>query len=226
MATYAPLIKLLIFIVIAFLLLQTPALGKYVSLLNTLIHEAGHAIMALLTGGRVSKIELFANTEGTAWSSNRYWFGRVLTSFAGYPAASLTAFFFLYFTRTGNYPVILGILLGVLLITAVFWIRNLYGIFWVLTFGAAFIGMLWLDNPMLSENVSLFLTAVLSVASITTAFEILILSFKRPMDAGDATNLWRSIVFIPPQIWGLFFFLQALALVGLGIWQYLQALSV
>lgn len=210
------LIKLSVFVVIAFLLLKTPVIGTYVSLVNTLIHEVGHALMTVVTFGKIAKIELFSNTEGTAWSRHRFFIGGVLTSLAGYPAASATAFLFVYFAVNTQYDYILLGLLGVLVVSALFWIRNLYGILWVTTFGSAFTYMLWLDNAVLSENVALFLTAILFIASITTAFDILKISVKTPRDSGDASNLANAI-FIPAQIWGLLFFAQSLAFAYFGV---------
>lgn len=210
------LIKLAVFTLVALLLLKTPVIGKYVSLVNTLIHEVGHALMTILTFGKVAKIELFANTEGTAWSRHRFFLGGVLTSLAGYPAASATAFLFVYFAVNAQYDYILLGLLGVLVVSALFWIRNIYGILWVATFGSAFTYMLWLDNPVLSENVALFLTAILFIASVTTAFDILKISVKTPRDSGDASNLANAI-FIPAQIWGLLFFAQSLAFAYFGV---------
>lgn len=209
-------IKFAAFVLIALLLLKTPVAGKYVSLVNTLIHEVGHALVTILTGGKVAKIELFANTEGTAWSRHRFFFGGVLTSAAGYPAASGTAFLFVCFAVNGDFQYILLGLLAVLVVSALFWIRNLYGILWVATFGSAFTYLLWLDNAVLSENVALFLTAILCVASVTTAFDILKISVKTPRDSGDASNLATQL-WIPAQFWGVLFFAQALAFAFQGM---------
>lgn len=210
------LIKFSIFTVVALVLLKIPVIGKYVSLINTLIHEVGHALMAMLTGGRVAKIELFANTEGTAWASHRFYLGGVMTSLAGYPVASATAFLFVYFSVTNQVQFILLGLLGVLAVSAVFWIRNLYGMLWVFTFGAALTYLLWLGNPVISANIALFITSIVFIASITTAFDILKLSVKTPRDAGDASNLARSAL-LPAPIWGLLFFTQSLAFAYFGI---------
>lgn len=216
------LLKCLAFLIIALLLLKTPIVGKYVSLVNTLIHEVGHALVTILTGGKVAKIELFANTEGTAWSRHRFFFGGVLTSLAGYPAASATAFLFVYFSINGNYAYILLGLLAVLVVSALFWIRNLYGILWVVTVSGAFIYLLWLNNETLSENVALFLTAILFVASVTTAFDILKISVKTPRDSGDASNLATQL-WIPAPFWGVLFFAQSLVFSYYGILLALSA---
>ncbi|WP_373889935.1 M50 family metallopeptidase [Neobacillus cucumis] len=48
---------LFLFLVIAYLLIQVPVVGNYVRIINTLIHETGHAFIALL-GGKVENLNL------------------------------------------------------------------------------------------------------------------------------------------------------------------------
>lgn len=208
-----------IFIALAFILLRVPVLGKYLAVINTLIHEMGHALVALITGGRVEKIELFANTEGTAWTRNHR-LGRLFISAAGYPFASGIAWLFLYLIYNENYAVILIILASVLVISFLLWIRNIYGFLWVVTFGAFFAVMFWLDDLTLIENVLLVVTAVVFVESITTAFTIMVMSFRTPKRAGDATNLERTTFIVPAQIWGTLFFVQSLLFAWNGIKQF------
>lgn len=210
-------ITFIIFVVLSILFTKLPVIGKYFSIVNTLIHETGHALMAIATGGKVAKIELFANTEGTAWTSSRSWIGRVLTSLAGYVFSSFIAFLFLYFLSIGKYDYILYILITILLLGLIFWVRNLYGFFWITTFCAGFGYLIWNGNAAFIQYVLLFITSVIFVQSVISAFEILYLSFKNSRDAGDATNLARTTIIIPAQIWGIFFFLQSLFCAWKGI---------
>ena len=46
-------------LVVAFLLPKVPVVGKFFNIINTLIHELGHALMALLFEGKVVRIEIF-----------------------------------------------------------------------------------------------------------------------------------------------------------------------
>lgn len=204
------LTTLFIYMGVSAILLRIPVLGTYIAVVDTLIHEIGHALMSLVTGGKVTKIELFASTEGTAWTNSPTWVGRILTSAAGYPFASGMSFVFLYLIKQEDYTLMIIVLLAFLLLGFIFWlrnigfliIRNLYGIFWLLTFSGLFGGLLYVNNPVLTQHVLLFLTAILFVQSIISAFVIMKLSFKKPKDAGDATNLGRSIIIIPTQVWG------------------------
>lgn len=212
-----PLYKIVTFIGIALILLKIPVIGKYVAVVNTLVHEVGHAIMSVLTGGSVEKIELFANTEGTAWSSNRFWLGRVLTSIAGYPTASGTALVYLYLIKNEMYVYVLISLIMILVISFIFWIRNTYGFFWVISLMLLFGMLILYGTSMVTENILLLITSIIFVESILSAFEIFVMSFSQPTRAGDATNLWKSIIFIPSPIWGTFFLVQSLMLGYIGL---------
>ncbi|WML53052.1 M50 family metallopeptidase [Neobacillus sp. PS3-12] len=58
--------RFFLFIFIAFLLVQLPIVGDYVRVLNTVIHESGHAVIALF-GGHIEKIALLSNSEGITY---------------------------------------------------------------------------------------------------------------------------------------------------------------
>ena len=125
----------------AILLTKLPIIGKYFAMINTLIHEIGHQLTSMVTFGKAHKIHLFANTEGLAFSSHRFWIGRVLTTLAGYTFSSfMSASFFLIYK--GGYFLVIYILLAMLTISLFFWIRNWYGFFWILTFSGGFIWLL------------------------------------------------------------------------------------
>lgn len=217
-----PLNKLIIFISIAFVLLKTPLIGKYIAVINTLIHEVGHALVAMLTFGKVDKIKLFANTSGVAWSSSKFWVGRVLTSLAGYPIASATSYLFLYFIRNQKYMYILVIIIAILVFSLIFWVRNIYGFFWIITFLGSITIIINSGNMNLIENILLFISCILFVEAISSAFAIFKLSFIDPKNAGDATSLSRSIILIPAPIWGILFFAQSLLFGYGGIKLFMQ----
>lgn len=204
--------KFFISSVIVFILIQVPIIGRYFSVLNTLIHEVGHALMAILTGGRANKIELYMNSEGVAHHQSRFWIGRVLTSLAGYLASSLTALLFVKLIYKERFDIILIILTALFLVSLAFWVRNLYGLIWQISFSAIFIGLLWLNIEPLTQFIVYTLTAIIFVESLTTSFDIMKLGFKKPNDAGDATSLARSTLVIPAQAWGVVFFVSCLTI--------------
>lgn len=202
--------KIILFIILAIILTKLPIVGKYFAIVNTLIHEVGHQLASIVTLGKAHQIQLFANTEGLAYSSHRFWIGRFVTTLAGYVFSSFTTAVFYYLIFKGRYDVVIYILLTILIISMIFWIRNWYGFFWVLTFSAGFIWLLWKVQIPMIEYVVLFLVSILFVESISSAFGIMYISFKMPAQAGDATNLAQITFIIPAQIWGIVFFGQSL----------------
>lgn len=202
--------KVILFIILAIILTKLPIAGKYFAIVNTLIHEVGHQLASIMTLGKAHKIQLFANTEGAAYSSHRFWIGRVLTALAGYIFSSFMAATFFVMIYKGRFDIVLYILLAILIVSLILWVRNWYGFFWILTFSAGLIWLLWKEDGPIIEYVVLFLVSILFVESITSAFDIMRLSFIRPTQAGDATSLGELTYLIPVQIWGIVFFSQSL----------------
>ena len=96
-------------------------------LFGTFIHEAGHALAALLTGGRVESFVVNLDTSGYVRSRGG---SRLITVSAGYPASALAGAALLYAgtRRRWAAPTLVGTALTTLLITALF---SGYGASWL-----------------------------------------------------------------------------------------------
>jgi hypothetical protein len=119
------------FIVVALSWLWRPARNVI-----TIVHEAGHAIVAVLAGRRLAGIRLHSDTSGLTLTKGKpYGPGMVLTGFAGYIAPSLLGLGFAALLAGGRVTELLVacalLLIGVLLV-----VRNVFGIFSVLVTGA------------------------------------------------------------------------------------------
>ncbi|PFO04773.1 hypothetical protein COJ85_10955 [Bacillus sp. AFS076308] len=201
--------KFFLFLVIAFILIHVPIIGNYVKIINTLIHETGHAIIALF-GGKVETISLFMNSEGATISDQSTWMGSFFTSLAGYTLASFMAFLSFLLLRRKKEILLIDILLAFIFLNLIFWVRNPYGIFWLFSFAFAFLFLLIKGSQGVRDHLLLLIAAILLVDSVQSTFEILFLSVLQPQAAGDAANLAQLTGFLPAAFWGLFFFLQAL----------------
>ncbi|MCA0984922.1 M50 family metallopeptidase [Halobacillus yeomjeoni] len=201
--------KIIVGILVALLLTQMPVIGKYFAILNTMIHETGHSFFALITGGEVQRISLFPDTSGTTLTGHSSWWSQFLTSIAGYVTSSYFAFLFLSLLLKEKYKWIIYILLVFLSINLFFWVRNLYGLFWIGSFAAGFIWLLKSGNKTFVQYVLVLIASLVFVEAITSAFEIMWVSFVTPLRAGDAANLAQLTTFIPSPIWGIVFFVQA-----------------
>ena len=209
-------VKFFGFLVLAILLTHVPILGSYVKVINTVVHESGHAFIALL-GGHVERISLFSNTEGVTYSTQSNWIGAFFTSLAGYLFSSIIAFLSFWLIGKKYYRIFIGILLVFIGLNLIFWVRNIYGLFWLLTFGAAFLVLLFKGRQSLINTVLLLIATILLVESVSSAYEIMLISFLHANSAGDALNLAKLSAFIPVQIWGIFFFAQAVWFCFIGL---------
>ncbi|MDQ0253075.1 hypothetical protein J2S74_000447 [Evansella vedderi] len=177
---------------------------------HTLVHEAGHAIAALLTSGKVYKISLFPNTEGLAYTSYRSILSGVIIYYSGYTFSTLAAILSFYLIFNGELTLLYYFFILLALCSLVFWVRNFYGVFWVLFFLGSAVYMEYYQLDTLREMFILFFSSILLVQSILSSFQIFIMSITTPRHAGDATGL-AELTYIPAFIWGTLFFGQSLA---------------
>lgn len=202
-----------LFLAIGLIVTRVPVIGKYFRSVNTMFHEDGHAIFSLIFGKGTDRIELFANTEGVAQTYTNKgilgWIPRILISIAGYPFASFIAFVFYYFLVKEQYDVLLYGLFVTIVLNLILWVRNSYGIIWLVTFGGILGYLYYLGNGDYIAYFMLFIGSILLVESVYSSLIILILSIKQPDDAGDSTSLRKSTM-ISSRFWGLLFFVQSL----------------
>jgi hypothetical protein len=195
-------------VALSLLLSRLPYIGKFVRVTNTLIHESGHAVMALFTSGSVVSVDLFSDTSGNAVTRSSYLIGKILVALAGYFSSSLAALVLFYFLKAGYHSYILYALCAVAAINLLLWVRNAYGIVWLLLFIGVIAGSIYLKNDKLIYGLSVVFSGVVLWESLTTAIVILYLSAANPKQAGDAKNL-KEFTRIPAVLWGLLFAAQA-----------------
>ncbi|MCQ2284869.1 MAG: M50 family metallopeptidase [Bacteroidales bacterium] len=195
---------LLISLAVAIVLPRIPVVGKFFNIINTALHEFGHALMALMTGGEVRKIQLFQDTSGvtTTQSGNRL--SAFFVSLAGYPFAVSIAWLSFYLVQQ-NASLALVVALSVLFfIMLLFWIRNGYGALWVVLFCAVNVFLIYKGNADHIQIAATFYAVMVLAESVYSAFVLLVLSLRDHNKAGDATNL-EKLTHIPAVIWSLLF---------------------
>jgi hypothetical protein len=75
-----------------FVAMRIPYLGVIIRVFNTLIHESAHASMAMLTSGKILKIELQNDTSGTTLSVAKNKRSQFLVAIVGYPLAAAAGY--------------------------------------------------------------------------------------------------------------------------------------
>lgn len=186
----------------ASLLSLIPIAGKFLNVLNTLVHESGHAIVALLTGGGVMNIKLSADTSGAAQTKSKYWLGKVLTSIAGYPFSAATSWIFFWLIQQKKITYVFYTLLCLILINLILWVRNTFGIIWLITMGSLCTLVYIYGNYVIQFYFATFCAAIIFFQSIYTSIILVYISFTSPAKAGDAKNL-KDFTYIPAVIWSL-----------------------
>lgn len=200
----SPLWQILIIWGLMIVVLRAGKFGSIFRVYNTLFHELGHGIMSLATSGSIHSIELFSNAGGVAVTSNKYWISKFLVSIAGYPLATVVGWLML--TQLNNYNQLYlayGIL-GIYSLALLLWIRNKYGIIWLLS-NILLVGLAIYFNQHHYAKLYFFIVgSFIMLESIWSSLIILYVSAENPYEAGDSKNL-RDLTFIPAIVWSLFF---------------------
>jgi len=187
-----------------FIVMYIPYIGKYIRVLETMIHEGGHVLIAAILGTKINKINLFSDTSGETHIAGAGKFKTVLIALVGYPFSSAFAYCSFWAIRHNYHYFFVGTLCAITLFFLLFYIRNKYGIFWAITFIAGNIYLLFLEKMKIINILATVYADILFLSSLFSCFVILYLSFKQPNKAGDAALIKKS-VHIPAQITALIF---------------------
>ncbi len=193
-----------IFLGVSLIITRLPWIGKYFRGLNTLIHENGHAFTALFLSGKVHRIDLSSDTSGSILTSTDNALKRFLVSFSAYPISSLVAFTLFYLIEQKAYEYVLYPLAGLVVINLLFYVRNSYGIFWLLVFLLLSSMIIYFDKLMLWMAFSMLCAFIILTDSVISTLHLLLISLKTPKTAGDAKNI-ADITHLPAFFWALIF---------------------
>lgn len=138
----------------------------------TVCHEAGHAVVALLVGRRLSGIKLHSDTSGLTLTRGKpSGPGMVATLLAGYPAAAIVGLGAAWLAGAGYAAGLLWAMV-VLLMLMLLKIRNLYGV-WVVVAIAIGIGMTtWFAPPFVISWLALGVAWLLLLAAPRPVLEV------------------------------------------------------
>jgi hypothetical protein len=201
---------------VVFIINRIPYVGKYLRVVNTLFHESGHAIAALICSGEVYTVELFSDTSGTAVTKTKGKFGQFLVSIAGYPFGSAVAYLLFYIISRGEYRIVLYILACFSLLNLMFYVRNTYGIFWLISFTAIIFLVNFYGGEFLQYTFTAWLSGIMLFEALYSSIELVVIANKKSKSAGDAYSLKR-LTGIPTMLWALFFVAQSVFFIYLSI---------
>jgi hypothetical protein len=184
----------------------------------TIAHEAGHAMIALVTGRRLTGIRLHSDTSGVTLSVGKpRGPGMVLTLMAGYlspPALGLAGAATL---AAGHVTALLwasvALLAGMLVM-----IRNAYGVLSLVVTGAVIVGVSWAAPAEARVALAYLITWFLLLAGTRPVVELQRMRRQGRAPYSDADQLAR-LTRLPGLLWvGLFGLAALAALVGGTRW--------
>lgn len=187
----------------------------------TVVHEGGHALMAILWGRRISGIKLHSDTSGVTISRGKPWgLGVIFVAASGYTAPAILGLGIQFLSSEGR--TILGLaILAVMLLGLFLSIRNLWGIIVVVPLLAGFY-FTFQFAPELQSFVLLFMATFLTVASLKPIIELQKHRRNGEGEGSDADQLAKLTLVIPGIAWVAFFFVVSLAANALAIYLQVQ----
>lgn len=205
----------LITAVIAVALVVVPGVWPVTRHVVTVAHEAGHAVVALLVGRRLTGIRLHSDTSGLTVSRGRpRGPGMVATLFAGYTGPAALGLGAAWLLSVGRPVAVLWAFL-VLLAGMLLMIRNLFGLWVVLVVGLAVAAVTWWAEPEQQSAVAYVLTWFWLVAAPRAVVE-LARTRRRSGGTSDADQL-AAVTPVPAVLWILLLLLVTVAAAAGGV---------
>jgi hypothetical protein len=186
--------------------------------LITIVHEAGHALVAVLVGRRLSGIRLHSDTSGLTLTKGKpYGPGMVSTALAGYVAPSLLGLGFAALVGAGKTAAVL-VICAVLLLGVLVMVRNVYGFFSVVLTGAVLFGIAWWTPLTVQAAFAHLITWFLLLGGVRPVGELQSKRRRGYARDSDADQLAR-LTHTPGLLWvGMFFFVNLGALALAAAW--------
>lgn len=208
--------------VAALVLTWSPIGYRVIRHLATLLHEAGHAVVGLLMGRKLTGIRLHSDTSGVTLSRGRpAGPGMVATLLAGYPAPAVVGLAGAWLVSAGYAA---GMLWSLVLLCALMlvFIRNFYGLWVVLVTGVGVAVLSWTaSGEVISIVAYLMVWSLLLVAPRAVVGLQRSRWRQRARTTSDADQLAR-LTRIPAGFWIAVFWLICAGCLIVGGWLLLS----
>jgi hypothetical protein len=223
------------FWVLAFLsliLAQVPGISLLftpITQFTTLVHELGHAIVCILTGGHVIGLTIVGDGAGHGGLTQFEGGWQFFTAQAGYLGTAVFGCFLIYlgqFAKLSKFVLAaLGVAIGlasIFLVGANVFTTGFAGVASFIWGMALCVSLLWLSkklSPAAANLAVLFLAIQTALNSLSCVFGLLqaYLGFFPVGGWSDAT-IMAQMTHIPALLWSLFWFLASLCMVGFTLW--------
>jgi hypothetical protein len=178
------------------LLWNTPVVYP-VKVFTVLVHELGHGLAAVLTGGSMLRIEISPELGGVCYTRGG---SSLLILTAGYLGSMVFGCLLILGAARTNLDRLISTAIGIalLVLTAVF-VRSTFGLVFGLAFGAAMAAMGRWAPTAVNELLLLFLGTTSALYAVIDIKEDLI---TRTVPGSDAYQM-SQLIPLPPVAWGV-----------------------
>lgn len=158
--------------VLALVIVASPAGYRVIRHGVTVLHEAGHAVVALMVGRRLSGIRLHSDTSGVTVSRGRARGpGMIATMIAGYPTPALLALLATVVLNAGYAVGLLWALVALSAAMALF-VRNVYGFVVLFALGGGVGVLSWTMPSVVLSGLAYLMVWTLLLAAPRSVFEL------------------------------------------------------
>ena len=187
-------------------------------LMVVLMHETGHALAALLTGGSVLRVEVNALQGGVTYTSGG---NRFIILSAGYLGSCFIGASILWSASHKTMSKYIAELFGcIIILITIFWVRDLFTFIFAVSMGSFCMLLGWKVKGPWEKLFMQFLGTVCCLYAVIDIFEdILVRSFVKNPDGygkSDAEAL-AELTMIPSIVWGAIWIVIAIAVFFLTI---------
>ncbi len=193
----------------------------------TYVHEAGHSLMALLTGGEIIGFTVRADGSGLATTAGGT---RALILPAGYLGAALFGGLLFYLTNRLQRTRVLSVGLGLLLMgfSLMFARPEQSGLPVALLIGIGFGGVLMFMGWRLSQNINLLvlnmlalltgLNAVMDLLYLVRSVDTTAMGTAGPIRNDAAAFSAEVAPLVPPVVWAVMWAIAAVLILGMSLY--------
>ncbi|MFT8704181.1 M50 family metallopeptidase [Bifidobacterium aquikefiricola] len=177
--------------------------------LITIIHEGGHALIALCSGRRLGSVRLHADTSGETVSFGKsHGIAYVVTAMAGYPAPAVLGIAASLLAARGYVSATLWILVA-LMFALLIRVRNMYGIIVIMVTASLVVGISWWADIRVQTIAAHSLAWFLILGSIRPLLELQSQRARGQSHGSDADSL-DAATRIPGLVWIILWMLWSL----------------
>lgn len=202
---------------LAAVLVFAPPAWRFTRHLVTLVHEAGHAVVAVLTGRRLNAIRLHTDTSGLTLSTGKpRGPGMMATAAAGYLAPAALGLGSVALVRADQTGIALYAGLAVLALMLGF-IRNWFGLLVVGISGAVVATLVWKADQRVQDFAALTFAWFLLIAAPRTVLDLWSHRRRTRTRTSDA-DIMARLTHLPAAVWNLLFLLVTGGALGAAVW--------